>query len=78
MVLCCVGRLEVIPTAFESHGGFSGVGGLLGGFQAEALVDLGGGKYCAGDFYPRFNWGFIPYSALEMYLAGWISPTKVP
>ena len=73
-----VGRIEVVPTVFESHWGFSSVGGLLGGFQKDALVDLGGGVYSAGDFYPRHNWGFIPYSALEMYLAGWASPTEVP
>ncbi len=73
-----VGRIEVIPTVVETHWGFSSVGGLLGGFQKDALVDLGGGVYSAGDFYPRHNWGFIPYSALELYLAGWTSPTEVP
>lgn len=73
-----VGRIEVIPTEFETHWGFSSVWGLLGGFQRDALVDLGGGVYSAGDFYPRHNWGFIPYSALEMYLAGWASPIEVP
>ena len=72
-----VGQVEVIPSVIEKHWGFSSVGGLLGGFQANALVDLGGGKYSAGDFYPQFNWGNIPYSALEMYLAGWMPSTEV-
>lgn len=68
---------EVIPSVFETHWGFSSVGGLLGGFQADALVDLGAGRYSAGDFYPGYNWGTIPYSELEMYLAGWLPPNEV-
>ena len=32
---------EVIPSVVQSHWGFSSVGGILGGFQADALVDLG-------------------------------------
>ena len=72
-----VAGVEVIPSVIESHWGFSSAGGLLGGFQADALVDLGEGKYSAGDFYPAYNWGTIPYSELEMYLAGWIPPNEV-
>ena len=72
-----VDRVEVIPSVVEQHWGFSSVGGLLGGFQADELVDLGDGKYSAGDFFPQFNWGNIPYSALEMYLAGWMPSTEV-
>ena len=72
-----VDRVEVIPSVIEEHWGFSSVGGLLGGFQADALVDLGDGRYSAGDFYPGYNWGTIPYSELEMYLAGWMPPNEV-
>ena len=73
-----VSRIEVIPSVFAEHWGFSSVGGLLGGFQKDAFLDLGDGKYSAGYFFPRHNFGTIPYSKLEMYLAGWIPPTEVP
>ena len=71
-------NLKVIPSVFEAHWGFSNVGGHLGGFQEDALVNLGDGKYSAGDFSPRAADGTIPYSELEMYLAGWAPPTNVP
>ena len=73
-----VSRIEVIPTVIAEHWGFSSVGGLLGGFQKDAFLDLGRGKYSAGYFFPHRNVGTIPYSELEMYLAGWIPPAEVP
>ncbi|MYD46376.1 MAG: hypothetical protein F4W92_08500 [Gammaproteobacteria bacterium] len=69
---------EVIPTMYRGHWGFSSVAGQLGGFQPDKLLDLGDGKYSAGDFEPQKADGTIPYSKLEMYLAGWIPPTEVP
>ena len=70
--------IEVIPSVFATHWGFSSVGGLLGGFQIDELVDLGEGKYSAGYFFPQHNFGTIPYSELELYLAGWIPSAEVP
>lgn len=70
--------LEVIPTVTYSHWGFSSVGGQLGGFQLDDLTSLGDGKYSAGNFAPQRAKTSIPYSPLEMYLAGWISPEEVP
>ena len=70
---------DVLPTMYKrGHWGFSSVGGQLGGFQPDELLDLGDGKYSAGDFEPQKADGRIPYSKLEMYLAGWIPPTEVP
>ena len=71
-------QVDIIPSVIESHWGFSSVGGLLGGFQRDNLLELGDGKYSAGNFFPQYNWGTIPYSELELYLAGWIPPTEVP
>ena len=73
-----VSGLDVIPSVIYAHWGFSSVGGLLGGFQKDELLDLGDGKYSAGYFFPQHNFGTIPYSELEMYLAGWIPPAEVP
>lgn len=70
--------LEVIPSAYDGHWGFSSVGGQLGGFQLEELQSLGDGKYSAGNFVPRRALKSIPYSPLELYLAGWLPPSEVP
>ena len=70
--------LEVIPTVMSSHWGFSSVGGQLGGFQRDQLRSLGDGKYSAGNFAPQRARTSVPYSPLEMYLAGWIPPEEVP
>lgn len=69
---------EVIPSVIKGHWGFSSVGGILGGFQANEFAILGDGKYSAGDFAPQEADSRIPYSKLELYLAGWIPPTEVP
>ena len=73
-----VSNREVIPTMYKGHWGFSSIAGQLGGFQSDELLDLRDGKYSAGDFEPQKADGRIPYSKLEMYLAGWIPPTEVP
>ncbi|MYF37150.1 MAG: hypothetical protein F4219_00050 [Gammaproteobacteria bacterium] len=70
--------LEVIPTGFSGHWGFSSVGGVLGGFQREEFKTIGDGKYVAGDFSPQRAIKPVLYSELEMYLAGWIPPSDVP
>ena len=58
------------------HWGFTSAYGQLGGFRAERLADLGGGRYSAGDFNPIDN--DVPYSPIELYLAGFIPPDEVP
>ena len=70
--------IEVIPSAYDGHWGFSSVGGQLGGFQLEDLKSLGDGKYSAGNFVPQRALASIPYSPLELYLAGWLPPSEVP
>jgi len=70
---------EVIPTMHPGHWGFSSVHGQLGGFNREELKDLGDGKYSAGRFGLIGNFGnTIPYSPLELYLAGWLPSEDVP
>ena len=61
------------------HWGFSSADGLLGGFDAAELTDLGDGRYTAGDF-PTMGWAqsIRPYSPIELYLAGLIAPDDVP
>lgn len=73
-----VWNVEVIPTNFQSHWGFSSVNGYLGGFDASSLVDLGEGRYRARWFRPNLKTEWGPYSPLEMYLAGWLPSNKVP
>ena len=70
--------LEVIPSTEHRHWGFSSVGGQLGGFQLDELRSLGDGKYSAGNFAPQRALKSVPYSPLEMYLAGFIPSSKVP
>lgn len=70
--------LEVIPTKFPGHWGFSSVGGQLGGFHEDELISIGRGKYIAGDFSPQKANKMVPYSELEMYLAGWLPANEVP
>ncbi|MCZ0941803.1 MAG: leucine-rich repeat domain-containing protein [Gammaproteobacteria bacterium] len=63
------------------HWGFTSAYGQLGGFRAEDLVDLGGGRYTAGVFSNFINGGGVngvPYSPIELYLAGLIPPDEVP
>ena len=73
----------VIDTPSRPHWGLSSVNGQLGGFDPDKLVDLGDGRYVAGEFS---RWGefspasnnSIPYGPLELYLAGWIPGEEVP
>ena len=70
--------LEVIPSTEHGHWGFSSVGGQLGGFQLDELRSLGDRKYSAGNFAPQRAMESVPYSPLEMYLAGFIRSSEVP
>ena len=70
--------LGVIPSTEHGHWGFSSVGGQLGGFQLDELKFLGDRKYSAGNFAPQRAMESVPYSPLEMYLAGFIPSSEVP
>ena len=60
--------------------------GILGGFDIATLVDYGDGRYSANGSVPGYDgfsnggWrgNFIPYSPIELYLAGLIPPEEVP
>ena len=68
-----------VPTAYSSHWGFSSANGQLGGFDRSDLVDLGGGQYSAGRFGTVANGGnSVPYSPIELYLAGLVAAEQVP
>ena len=61
------------------HWGFASAHGQLGGFEAERLVDWGDGRYTAGSFGLVANGGNrLPYSDIELYLAGLVPPEEVP
>ncbi len=61
------------------HWEFTSAYGQLGGFKADQLVDLGNGRYTAGSFGTFINRvGNIPYSPIELYLAGFIPAEEVP
>ena len=68
---------DVVPSSDLSHWGFSSANGLLGGFDITNLVDHGGNKYSAGEFWPNGSYG-RPFSPIELYLAGLIPPEEVP
>ena len=68
-----------------SHWGFTSVGGVLGGWDAQSLEDLGAGQYrvCGPSPLETFaSQGYannaIPYAPLELYLMGLIAPEEVP
>ena len=65
-----------IEQARVNHWIFSSANGVLGGFDAGELVNLGGGRYTAGVF--STTGGRPPYSPIELYLAGFIPPEEVP
>ena len=68
-----------VPTAYSGHWGFSSANGQLGGFDGSELVDLGGGQYSAGSFGTVANRGnSVPYSLIELYLAGLVEAEEVP
>ncbi len=72
------------------HWGFSSANGQLGGFDIATLVDHGDGRYSATVPELPDNWttrdfatggyatNWIPYSPIELYLAGFIPPEEVP
>ncbi len=69
----------VVPTGYGGHWSFSSADGQLGGFPLRDLVHLGGNRYKAGDFGTIANGGnSVPYSPIELYLAGLIPPDDVP
>lgn len=68
-----------VPTAYSGHWGFSSANGQLGGFDGADLVDRGGGQYSAGRFGTVANFGnSVPYSPIELYLAGFVGAEEVP
>ena len=66
----------VVPTVWETHWGFSSAYGQLGGLDIETLVDHGNGLYSA-DMLNRGS-HTVPYSPIELYLAGLIPADEVP
>ena len=68
-----------VPSVDFYHWGFSSANGQLGGFDHANLVDHGDGRYSAGSFGLFANGGnSIPYSPIELYLAGFMPPDDVP
>ena len=69
---------DILPDP-GGHWGFISPRGQLGGFDMADLVDLGGGRYRAGDFSPEgYADQSLPYSPIELYTAGFIPPGEVP
>ena len=67
---------SVVPTVWGGHWGFSSAYGQLGGLDIETLVDHGNGLYSA-DMLNRSS-HTVPYSPIELYLAGLIPADEVP
>ena len=63
---------NIIPP-YHHWGAFNSANGLLGGFDIADMVDHGGGRYTLKDSYVP-----IPYSPIELYVAGFIPPEEVP
>ena len=69
----------IVPSSYGSHWGFSSANGNAGGFDIANLVDHGDGRYTAGSFSGSgFADNIMPYSPIELYLAGFIPPGEVP
>ena len=69
----------VVPSVSQGHWGFSGAKGQLGGFYASNLKNLGGNRWTAGRFHTIASGGnSVPYSAIELYLAGLLPSEEVP
>ena len=68
----------LLPTSYASHWGYSSAYGIIGGFNIADLVDLGDGRYTAGEFSPQGHFDGRPYSPIELYVAGFIPSEKVP
>ena len=71
---------HAVPTSAPGHWGFSSAAGQLGGFRLADLVDLGGGRYAVDRWFGTVANGGnrVPYSLLELYLAGLAGPEEVP
>lgn len=71
-----------VPTSHQFHWGFSSANGSLGGFDIARLADLGRGRYTAGVFGTGGQLNArrmeVPYSPIELYLAGYVPPGEVP
>ena len=70
----------VVSTGWVGHWGFSSANGQLGGFDLATLVDLGDGRYTTTKGFGPFanNGNSVPYSEIELYLAGLLAPEEVP
>ena len=73
---------RIVPTSPGvpySHWGFSSAKGQLGGFDIADLVEHGDDRYSVS-FFPPAGWRAhsLPYSPIELYLAGLIPPEEVP
>ena len=73
---------RIVPTSPgvpHSHWGFSSAKGQLGGFDIADLVEHGDDRYSVS-FFPPAGWRAhsLPYSPIELYLAGLIPPEEVP
>lgn len=62
---------ELFDPSYSGHWGYSGVNGVLGGFDPSTLTDNGDGTYSVNNVAP-LGWKSDgrKYSPLEMYLAG--------
>ncbi len=70
--------VDVIPSNYRSHWGFSSVHGKLGGFDKDTLENIGENIYSVGSFSPRGATNHRSgYGELELYLAGWITKEEV-
>ena len=64
-------------TGSDNHWGFSSANGVLGGFDLTTLRSHGGGRYTASPSNFFHNHA-VPYSPIELYLAGYIPAEEVP
>ena len=70
---------DIVPTSYGGHWGFSSANGNLGGFDIASLADRGDDRYTARDFtLAGVADNAMPYSPIELYLAGFIPKDDVP
>lgn len=68
-----------VGSGASGHWGASSVGGTLGGFDVNSLVDLGGGLYQVKKFNTFTGAAnTTPYAPLELYCAGLVPAADVP
>ena len=72
------GNFVVPITSFPggSHWGFSSSGGYLDCLDITDMIDHGGGKFSAPNYF--YESSSEQYSPIELYLAGFIPPKDVP